>query len=159
MDVTIRKAVKEDMLEVLKLIKDLAFFEKEPEAVEISVKELENDGFGANPLFTCFVAEHKSEIIGIALVYLRYSTWKGKALHLEDLVVSQKYRGFGIGTKLLDEVILLGKQLNVRRIGWEVLDWNTNAISFYESKGANILKDWHLVQMNNNNIENYISNI
>ena len=159
MNIIIRKAVKADMTQVLNLIQDLATFEKEPNAVEVNVSELEEDGFGESPLFRCFVAENENDIVGIALVYMRYSTWKGKALHLEDLIVTDKYRGFGLGTKLLNEVIKLGNDLKVRRICWEVLDWNTNAISFYESKGAAILKDWHLVQMNQTSIENYIKAI
>ena len=155
----IRLATKNDMPQVLGLIKELAEFEKEPDAVSISVEELERDGFGEKPVFKCFVALHENSIVGIALTYIRYSTWKGKALHLEDLVVKQDFRGSGLGSKLLDEVIKLGELLKVRRISWEVLDWNTPAIKFYESRGAHILKNWHLVQMDEKGIQNYISKL
>ena len=159
MDFNIRLATKSDMSSVLHHINALAIYEKEPDAVLVTVEELQENGFGENPLFTCFVAEHENNIIGIALCYLRFSTWKGKTLHLEDLIVSESYRGSGAGGKLLDEVIKLGNSLKVRRICWEVLDWNTNAIAFYEKKGAAILKEWYLAQMDEKAISNYIKSI
>lgn len=159
MSFTIRNAQKEDMPQVLGLIKELAVFEKEPEAVEVTVKELEQDGFGEYPAFHCFVAEVNSKIEGIALVYHRYSTWKGKALHLEDLIVSESMRGTGLGTALLDQVVKYGHILGVKRINWEVLDWNEPAIAFYEKKGANVMRDWDVVQLNEEAINNYIANV
>ena len=159
MNFTIRNANKEDMPQVLELIKALARFEKEPDAVEVTVKDLENDGFGSLPAFHCFVAEVHSKIEGIALIYNRYSTWKGKAIHLEDLIVSETMRGTGMGTKLLDEVIKYAYQLGVKRINWEVLDWNESAIAFYEKKGANVMRDWDVVQLNEDAIKQYIANI
>ena len=123
---------------MLSLIKELAHFEKEPDAVEVTQDDLEKDGFGKTPLFHCFVAEVNSKIEGIALVYKRYSTWKGKALHLEDLIVSEAARGLGLGSALLDEVVKYGHNLGVKRINWEVLNWNEPAIVFYEKKGAAI---------------------
>ncbi len=156
MKFTIRKAVKSDMPAVLNLIKELAVFEKEEKEAILTVRDLENDGFGDQPLFYCFVAEYETKIVGIALSYLRYSTWKGKALHLEDLIVNMDYRSSGLGTLLLNEVVKLGSNLNVKRVSWEVLDWNTNAIEFYEKKGAKILKDWHLVQLDEERINNYL---
>ena len=159
MNFTIRNANKEDMPQVLELIKALARFEKEPDAVEITVTDLENDGFGSLPAFHCFVAEVHSKIEGIALIYNRYSTWKGKAIHLEDLIVSETMRGTGIGTKLLDEVIKYAYQLGVKRVNWEVLDWNEPAIAFYEKKGANVMRDWDVVQLNEDAIKQYIANI
>tara|TARA_R110002049_G_scaffold159480_6_gene324462 strand:+ start:367 stop:654 length:288 start_codon:yes stop_codon:yes gene_type:complete len=95
----------------------------------------------------------------MALIYIRFSTWKGKTVHLEDLIVKENYRGEGLGTLLLDEVIKYGYSLGVKRICWEVLDWNEPAIKFYESKGATLLKDWFLVQMDQSSIENYIQKL
>lgn len=147
------------MPRVLELIQELAMFEKEPEQVETSVQDLQKDGFDNQPAFICFVAEVDDNIEGIALVYDRYSTWKGIVLHLEDLIVSQDKRGLGLGTLLLDEVVKYGHERRVKRISWEVLDWNDPAISFYESKGANVMRDWDVVQLDQEAIEKYIANI
>lgn len=163
----IRKGNKEDMTGVLALIQELAEFEKEPEAVLITVDDLVRDGFGSNPLFHVFVAEVESdpseseqpkEIVGIALYYYRYSTWKGKIIHLEDLVVKDKMRGTGLGYALYSEIIKQGKRDNVRRIDWHVLDWNTSAIDFYKKSGANVLNDWSVVQMDEAAINHFIDN-
>jgi len=154
-----RLATKQDMPRVLELINELAIFEKEPDAVEVTVKDLITDGYGTHPKFTCFVIEVNAVIEGLALVYNRYSTWKGQVLHLEDLIVSQSQRGKGLGTILLDTVVKHGKKLGVKRISWEVLDWNAPAIKFYESKGANVMRDWDVVQLDQAAIENYLMNI
>lgn len=154
-----RLATKADMPRVLELITELAVFEKEPNAVEVTVSDLQNDGFGDNPKFTCFVIEVENTIEGIALVYPRYSTWKGEVLHLEDLIVSEKCRDKGLGTLLLNAVVKHGKDKSVKRICWDVLDWNQPAIDFYESKGANVMRDWDVVQLDEKGIENYINNI
>jgi len=159
MDFTIRKANKNDMPRVLELIQELATFEKEPNAVIVTVEQLQKDGFTGHRDFTCFVAETTNQIEGIALVFERYSTWKGKVIHLEDLIVNQKMRGHGIGTALLDEVIKYGAQLGVKRISWEVLDWNLPAINFYNKKGANVMEDWKVVHLNEEGINNYISKL
>ncbi len=159
MSYVIRTATREDMHYAYQLIQELADFEKESEAVEISVAQLQSDGFGTQPLFHCFVAEHHAKIIGIALVYPRYSTWKGPVLHLEDLIVNQDYRGQGIGGKLLDEVVKYGQHLGVKRISWEVLDWNEPAIEFYENRGAMVRRDWDVVQLDEQGIANYIARI
>jgi len=159
MDYTIRFAKKKDVSAILGLIQELAVFEKEPDAVIVTEADLLENGFGKQPLFTCFVAEKDNIIVAIALVYIRFSTWKGKTVHLEDLIVSNDYRGEGLGTLLLDEVIKYGYSLGVKRICWEVLDWNEPAIKFYESKGATLLKDWYLVQMDETSIKKYIENL
>ena len=159
MKYNIRFAQQSDMPKVLELIKELAVFEKEPDAVIVTEKDLIEHGFGKNPLFTCFVAESEQEIVAIALIYFRFSTWKGKTVHLEDLIVKQEFRGQGLGTLLLDEVIKYGYSQGVQRICWEVLDWNTSAINFYEKQGAKILKDWYLAQLEGDAIKNYIEKL
>jgi GNAT superfamily N-acetyltransferase len=139
------------------LIQELAIFEKEPDAVVVTVDDLVRDGFSEQPLFQCFVAEVENEIIGMALFYYRYSTWKGKTIHLEDLIVKESKRGTGAGFALYKEIIQQGKAENVRRIEWNVLDWNTPAIDFYEKSGAKVLGDWRVVHMDENGITNFIS--
>lgn len=158
-NVVIRTAQKEDMEQVLQLIKELAAFEKEPHEVEVSVEELQEDGFGQQPAFHCFVAEVERKIEGMALVYPRYSTWKGRTVHLEDLIVSENMRGTGIGSTLFSAVIQYGYKKGVKRIEWNVLDWNDPAIVFYEKNGAKILRDWDVVQLDEQGIKNYISNL
>lgn len=153
----IRKATKNDMPSVLELIQELATFEKEPDAVVVTVDDLVRDGFSANPLFQSFVAEVDGEIIGMALYYYRYSTWKGKTIHLEDLIVKENKRGTGAGFALYKEIIKQGKAENVRRIEWNVLDWNTPAIDFYEKSGAKVLSDWRVVHMDENGIEQFLN--
>jgi GNAT superfamily N-acetyltransferase len=159
MNFKIRKVEIEDMSEVLNLIKALAVFEKEPDAVEINESYLAEKGFGSNPAFQCFVAEMNQAIEGIALVYMRFSTWKGEVLHLEDLIVNREMRGKGLGEALLNEVVKYGGQLGVKRISWEVLDWNTPAINFYEKKGAIVMRDWNVVQLDEKGIKNYLSKL
>jgi GNAT superfamily N-acetyltransferase len=153
----IRKGTPQDMPDVLALITELAVFEKEPDAVVISTEDLVRDGFSENPLFHTFVAEVNEEIIGVALYYYRFSTWKGKTIHLEDLIVKENNRGTGAGFALYSEIIKQGKKDNVRRIEWNVLDWNTPAIDFYEKSGAKVLNDWRVVHMDENGIEAFLN--
>tara|TARA_Y100000758_G_scaffold26673_1_gene17924 strand:+ start:424 stop:894 length:471 start_codon:yes stop_codon:yes gene_type:complete len=155
MDITIRKAKKEDMSRVHELIMELAIYEKLPQEVEINLSDLVNDGFGEKPLFHCFVAEINSTVEGMAIIYNRYSTWKGKTVHLEDLIVTKNMRNKGIGALLLDKVILFGKEMSVKRISWEVIDWNKKAIKFYERKGAKLIDDWNIIHLNEEAIKNY----
>lgn len=159
MNYHIRKAKPTDLQHILDLIVELAIFEKEPNAVEVTVDELMSSGFGVHPDFTCFVAEINTKIVGIALVYTRFSTWKGRVLHLEDLIVSEAMRGQGIGSALLDQVVRFADELKVKRISWEVLDWNTPAIEFYEAKGADVKRDWDVVHLNEKGIKNYLSKL
>lgn len=154
-----RLAEEKDMVQVWQLINELAIFEQESDAVEISPKDLINHGFSENPEFICFVIEDDERVFGMALVYPRYSTWKGKVLHLEDLIISEAYRGQGYGTLLLDTVVKHGKSLGVNRISWEVLDWNEPAVRFYEKKGAKVLRNWSVVQLNKEGIDNYIDRL
>lgn len=155
----IRKGEKKDMKAVLDLIRELASFEKEPNAVEVSAADLERDGFGNYPLFHTFVAEVDEQIVGIALYYYRYSTWKGKTIHLEDLIVTEKMRGSGLGFALYSKILEQGKKDKVRRIEWAVLDWNKPAIDFYIKSGAKILDDWRVVQMDEKGINKFLSNL
>src|SRR5690606_9606308 len=152
----VREALKKDMPQVLELIKELAIFEKEPDAVEVTVQDLERDGFGNNPLFTCFIAEHDEEIVSTALVYFRFSTWKGRTLHLEDLIVKEEKRGKRIGEALYKQVMQIAYNRGLKRVAWDVLDWNTGAIRFYERSGANIVKDWRVVHMDEKGLKNFI---
>ena len=163
----IRKGNSEDMKAVLELIQELAHFEKEPDAVLVTVEDLIRDGFGPTPLFHVFVAEVESDladgeqgkqIVGIALYYYRYSTWKGKTIHLEDLVVKDKMRGIGVGYALYSEIIKQGRKDKVRRIEWNVLDWNTPAIAFYEKSGAKVSSDWRVAQMDEAAINYFVEN-
>ncbi len=156
MDFIIRLARKKDMTSVHQLITELAVFEKEPDAVEVTVEDLERDGFGLHPNFTVFVAEQENTIVGMALFYDRFSTWKGKTLHLEDLIVTQSKRGLGIGKALYTELMNYAFTNNYKRIAWEVLDWNQGAIDFYESTGASVLKEWRVVHMTHDNLIEFV---
>ena len=155
----IRKARAEDMESVLELIKELAVYEKEPEAVIVTVEDLQRDGFGDDPLFYCYVAVEDGSIVGMALYYYRYSTWKGRTLHLEDLVVKENQRGSGVGFALYSEIIKTGFDDNVQRIEWNVLNWNTPAIDFYRKSGASVLEDWMVAQMSREEIEQFVTRL
>ena len=159
MNFDIRLASENDMEDVLSLIKELAVFEKEPNAVEITEQSLIEDGFQGTPAFKCFVATVDDKVVGTALIYNRFSTWKGKILHLEDLIVTQKMRGHGIGTALLDEVVKYGYHLKVKRINWEVISWNNGAIKLYERQGAKVLRNWNVVHLDEKGIETYITKL
>lgn len=156
METIIRDARKKDMPAVLELIKELAAFEKEPDAVITTVATLETEGFGKNPLFHVFVAEVDGKIEGMALVYYRFSTWKGRTLHLEDLIVREEKRGTGLGNLLYRKVIAYAQEQGLKRVEWVVLDWNTHAIDFYKRSGADILKGWYTVQMDEYGITKFV---
>lgn len=157
MNYNIRKAVKNDMAQVLELINELAVFEKEPDAVIIDVDYLKKQGFSNNPLFKIFVAEIGKEIVGMALFYPRFSTWKGKTFHLEDLIVKQEVRGLGIGNALYKKFLEYAHKENVNRVEWVVLNWNTTAIDFYKKSGATVFEDWQTVQMDKKQITQFIN--
>tara|TARA_B100000678_G_scaffold59653_1_gene48183 strand:+ start:72812 stop:73303 length:492 start_codon:yes stop_codon:yes gene_type:complete len=156
MDFQVRKASQEDMPSVLSLIQQLAVYEREPDAVEVTVEDLERDGFGENPLFNCFVAETEGKIIGMALFYFRYSTWKGKTVHLEDLIVNEAYRGHGIGFQIYKKVMEFAAENNLKRVEWVVLDWNAPAINFYKNTGATIFSEWNTVQFDEDSIHKFL---
>jgi GNAT superfamily N-acetyltransferase len=158
MSFIIREGQKKDAQAVLDLITELAVFEKEPEAVEITVDDLLKDGFSENPKFKLFVAEEDSVVIGIALFYERYSTWKGKSIHLEDLMITESKRKIGAGKALYSAVLKYAHDNNFNRVAWEVIDWNTNAVNFYKSTGATYLNDWSVVQMDKKSLKKYVEN-
>jgi GNAT superfamily N-acetyltransferase len=158
MSFIVREGNKKDAQSILDLIVELAVFEKLPDAVEITVADIEKDGFSNNPKFKIFVAEEDHKIIGLAFIYMRYSTWKGPIVHLEDLIVTQQKRKLGVGKALYTKVLKHAYSLGAKRVSWEVIDWNTNAINFYKSTGATILKDWSVVQMSQENLEKFVQN-
>ena len=158
MNYTIRPAQAEDMADVLRLIQELAVFENEPDAVEVTLEQLQRDGFGPRPRFQCLVGCDRDAIVGMALFYPRYSTWKGLVIHLEDLIVTEAARGTGLGSALLTGVISAAAQQGARRVSWEVLDWNTPAIEFYESRGARIMGEWKVVHLDRKGIAAYLEN-
>jgi GNAT superfamily N-acetyltransferase len=159
MNLTIRKGEKKDMSSVLGLINELAVFEKEPDAVKITVDDLLENGFKEKPEFNVLVAEFEDIIVGMALFYNRFSTWNGPSLHLEDLIVTEQYRGKGVGKALYDKVLEFGLASGKKRVEWVVLDWNTPAIEFYKSTGAKMLYDWNLCQMDKQSMQKYLEQV
>ena len=156
MSFIIRPGKKKDAQSILNLIIELAVFEKEPNAVEITAEDLIQDGFSNKPKFKTFVAEEPDgTIIGMALFYERYSTWKGKTIHLEDLMVTESKRGIGAGKKLYASIMKYAQENEFKRVAWEVLDWNVNAIDFYKNTGATVYDEWRVCQMNEQNLSQF----
>jgi GNAT superfamily N-acetyltransferase len=154
MNYTIRKAIKTDVPAILGLVKELAVYEKAPEAVEVTLAEMEADGFGPNAIYSAFVAEAEGKIVGTALYYIKYSTWKGKAIYLDDIIVNEDYRRYGIGGKLFEEVVKVGKEMGVRKIDWQVLDWNEPAIQFYKKYNTVFSNEWVNCTLYENELKN-----
>jgi len=142
MDIDIRKGIKKDLPQVLALIKELADYEKSLDQVDVTLEQLEKDGFDGHPHYYLLVAEEKGEIIGICFYFIRYSTWKGKVLFLEDFVVKEEYRRKGIGRMLFEETIRIANKENMDGLHWQVLDWNTPALNFYKKYNASISSTW-----------------
>jgi len=138
----IRKGNPEDVPSALELIRELAVFENEPDAVVVSETEMLADGFGPNPVFDFYVAEIDTTIVGLALYYYKYSTWTGRCMYLEDLIVTKAFRGKGIGKALMQKLIDLAAHEKVRRLEWQVLDWNAPAINFYKTLDAELDAEW-----------------
>jgi GNAT superfamily N-acetyltransferase len=155
MNVIIRKGEKSDLPQVLLLIRELALFEKAPDAVTNTVKEMERDGFSDHPVFGFHVAELDGTIAGMALYFVKYSTWKGKGLYLDDLIVSEKYRSKGIGKKLFDAFMQEAKAIGAKQVHWQVLDWNTPAVEFYKKLGSSIEEEWWDCKMTEEQIVKY----
>lgn len=142
MEILIRRAIKEDCPRLLELIKELAVYEKAPDDVTVTLEHFTESGFGKNPVWWTFVAEENGEVVGFALYYIRYSTWKGQAMYLEDILVTKEMRGKGIGKLLMDRLIEEAKEKKFNRIIWQVLEWNESAINFYKKYNAEFDGEW-----------------
>jgi len=142
MNITIRKAVKEDCVAMMQLINELALYEKAPEEVTVNFDHFVDSGFGKNPVWWAFVAEADGVVVGFALYYIRYSTWKGQRMYLEDLITTESMRGKGIGSLLLNKLIEEAKAKKFTGIMWQVLDWNEPAINFYKKYNARLDGEW-----------------
>lgn len=139
---TIRAANPQDVGDLLTLIQELALFERAPNEVTNTSKRMLEDGFGDKPIFDAFVAELNGKVIGAAITYFRYSTWKGRCLYLEDLIITEEHRGKGAGKLLFEKCIAFGKETNCTKMIWQVLDWNTPAIDFYKTYNADLDGEW-----------------
>ena len=142
MEILIRKAEKKDCPRLLELIHELAVYEKAPHEVTVSIAHFEESGFSENPVWWAFVAEVNGKVEGFALYYIRYSTWKGQCMYLEDLLVTEQMRGKGLGKLLFEKVIEETKSRNFKRMVWQVLDWNEPAINFYKKYNATLDPEW-----------------
>ena len=138
----IRSGKKEDLSAALQLIRELAIYEHAEHEVVNTVERMEKDGFGPNPIYGFIVAEEDGVIVGMSMYYYRYSTWKGKRLYLEDLIVTEQKRGSGIGKLLFDRTIEIGKETACTGMMWQVLDWNEPAINFYKKYDATLEGEW-----------------
>jgi GNAT superfamily N-acetyltransferase len=142
MSVTIRRAVKEDCPRLLELVNELALYEKAPQEVTVTLEHFEESGFSNSPVWWAFVGEEDGLVQGFALYYIRYSTWKGQRMYLEDILVTEKARGKGIGKLLFDQLIVEAKEKKFSGIVWQVLEWNEPAINFYKKYNANFDPEW-----------------
>jgi len=142
MSITIRRVVREDCRQLLNLVYELAVYERAPEQVTVTLEHFEESGFGTNPVWWGFVAEENGVVIGFVLYYIRYSTWKGQRMYLEDFLVTEKARGKGVGKLLFDRLIEEAKEKKFNGIVWQVLDWNEPAINFYKKYNAKMDGEW-----------------
>ncbi|MDB5206945.1 MAG: family N-acetyltransferase [Flavisolibacter sp.] len=138
----IRRAVKEDCARILELVKELALYEKAPDEVTVTLEHFEESGFGEKPVWWAFVAELDGKVEGFALYYIRFSTWKGQRMYLEDFLVTENLRGGGMGKMLFDRLIIEAKEKGFNGIVWQVLDWNEPAINFYKKYKASFDGEW-----------------
>ena len=142
MNIATRKANKQDIPDILSLIQELATYERAPQEVTITPADLEDDGFGNRPLFEVILAELDGKVVGMAFYFISYSTWKGRCIFLEDIIVKLEHRNKGIGTVLFNKVIEKAKEIGAKRLQWQVLEWNEPAIEFYKKYKANIDPEW-----------------
>jgi GNAT superfamily N-acetyltransferase len=153
---TIRRGVEADLPQVLGLIHELALYERAPDAVTNTLAAMQRDGFGPAPIFGFFVLENEAaEIIGLALFYTAYSTWKGRMLYLEDLVVTEAARRGGLGRLLFDAVVAEARAAGAVRLKWQVLNWNEPAINFYQKLGATIEQEWFNGNLDTDQLASY----
>lgn len=155
MEIKLRVAVKEDCSRLLELIQELADYEKAPDEVTVSLEEFQEAGFGANPVWKAFVAEENGIIQGFGLYYIRYSTWKGCRMYLEDLLITEKMRGKGIGKIIFDRLIEEALEKGFKGMNWQVLDWNEPAINFYKKFNSSFDEEWFNVTLSEAQIKNY----
>ncbi len=142
MNIRVRKGTADDVPQVFELVRELALYEKAPEQVTNTPEMMLHDGFGPEPIFGLFVAEVDERVVGISLYYYRYSTWKGKRLYLEDIVVTESMRGYGLGKQLFDATVEEAKNTQCTGMMWQVLDWNEPAIQFYKKYGTRFDEGW-----------------
>ena len=154
--IKIRKGERSDAPDIFNLIKELADYEKSSDKVLISLQDLKRDGFNKNPLFWTILAESKSEIVGMAFYYIRYSTWNGKVLYLEDFFVKKSFRNQGIGTMLFEECVRETKKINANGLAWQVLNWNQPAINFYKKYNAELKANWMNGKLYKDQIKNIV---
>ena len=147
MNITIRPAAQQDCARMLELVNELAVFERAPDEVTVTLEHFIESGFGSNPVWWAYVAEVDGLVVGFALCYIRYSTWKGKKMYLEDILVTEEWRSKGIGTMLMDALIKDGKEKNLHGMIWQVLNWNEDAIRFYERYTSRFDNEWINVMM------------
>ncbi|MCY7410883.1 MAG: GNAT family N-acetyltransferase [Chitinophagales bacterium] len=153
MNIEIRTAKESDIPSILSLIKELALYEKAPLEVETTVESMMKDGFGKEAIYHSQIAIADNIIVGCAVYYIGYSTWKGKMIYLDDIIVTESMRRFGIGKKLFDAVGKFAKESGANHFRWHVLDWNEPAINFYKKIGASLNSEWILCKMNKQQIE------
>lgn len=142
MSIELRLGREDDLQEVLELIKELAAYERAPKEVEVTLNEMTNWGFGKDKVFDFFVVEKEGRVVAMALYYYKYSTWKGKCLFLEDIIVTESERRNGYGKMLFNEVVKVAKKEQVKRMEWQVLEWNETAIRFYQKYMSNFDEEW-----------------
>ncbi|MGI4740251.1 MAG: GNAT family N-acetyltransferase [Janthinobacterium lividum] len=152
---TLRRGQETDLPRVLALIQELAVYERAPEAVTNTLDMMRRDGFGPEPIFGFFVLESGDDLLGLALFYTAYSTWKGRMLYLEDLVVTEAARRGGYGRQLFDAVVAEAQRTGAQRMKWQVLDWNEPAIGFYKKLGATIETEWLNGNLSAEELANY----
>jgi GNAT superfamily N-acetyltransferase len=154
-NIHLRLAVKEDCIRLLELVNELALYEKAPQEVTVTLEEFEDAGFGKKPIWKAYVAEVGGLVVGFALYYIRFSTWKGCRMYLEDFIVTEPMRDRGIGKLLFDQLIIEAKDMGFKGIVWQVLDWNEPALNFYAKYQASIEAGWLNAALSTDQLLNY----